>query len=83
MQDLLVSVSTGFSTAAWTIGTSVVRIAGPVVVAEFDYDKVPFFEQLSDLVEATFACEAAGRTSSKGFVDDGDLEGVVKVLTPA
>lgn len=52
-------------------------------MAEFDNDEVSFLEQLSDLVESAFACEAAGRTSSKGLVDDGDLERIVEILTPA
>jgi hypothetical protein len=42
-------------------------------VAEFDDYKVSFFNELSDLVEATFAGEAAGGTTSECFVDDSDL----------
>jgi hypothetical protein len=76
-KDLLVGVSTSLGTTTWTIRTSIVRVTGPVIVTKFNNDKISFFEQVSDFVEAIFACEAAGRTASKGFVDDGEFEGVV------
>lgn len=76
-KNLLVGVSTSLGTTTWTIRTSIVGITGPVIMAKFNNDKVSFFEQVSDFVEAIFACEAAGRTASEGFVDDGKLEGVV------
>ena len=73
MVFLLVGVLTSFCATARTIRTSVVGLTGTVVVSEFNDYKVSFLEQVSDVVEAAFAGEGAGRSTGECFVDDGDF----------
>ena len=52
-------------------------------MAEFDDDEVAGFDHVGDVVEAAFAGVATGGAAGEGFVEDGDLEGVLEVFAPA